>query len=74
MDGFRERDVTQLSATAAVAQIAERRLTSRALVDALPARISLRDGDVRAWLALSETAREQAEECDAVPPRPHRSP
>lgn len=67
MDGFRDRDVTQLSATAAVAQIAEGRLTSRALVDALLARISLRDPDVRAWLALSETAREQAEECDAVP-------
>lgn len=67
MDGFRKRDVTQLSATAALAQIAQGRLTSRTLVDALLARISARDPQVRAWLALSATAREQAEECDAVP-------
>jgi Asp-tRNA(Asn)/Glu-tRNA(Gln) amidotransferase A subunit family amidase len=67
MDGLPDRDLTQLSAIAALDQMAEGRLSAKALVSAFLARIRARDPKVRAWLALSETALQQAEECDAIP-------
>ena len=67
MDGFHDRDPTRFMATQALRMMEDGRLTARALVSASLARIRLRDADVRAWLALSETALHQAELCDAVP-------
>ncbi len=60
-------DPAVLTATDALGRMAEGRLTARDLVAACLARIGNRDPDVRAWLALSDTALEQAEQADAVP-------
>lgn len=61
-------DLTTLCATEALAQMADGRLTSRALVSACLERIRARDPLVKAWLSISETALAQAECCDARPP------
>jgi Asp-tRNA(Asn)/Glu-tRNA(Gln) amidotransferase A subunit family amidase len=61
-------DPAALTATQALGQMAAGHLTSRDLVAACLARIGQRDADVRAWLALSDTALEQAEQADAVAP------
>ncbi|MFN3634313.1 MAG: amidase [Rhizobium rhizophilum] len=60
-------DLTALPATEALSLMAEGHLTSRALVTACLDRIHQRDGEVRAWLSLSEAALEQADRCDAAP-------
>lgn len=60
-------DLTALTAAEALSLMAKGRLTSRALVTACLDRIRQRDGEVRAWLALSESALEQADRCDAAP-------
>jgi Asp-tRNA(Asn)/Glu-tRNA(Gln) amidotransferase A subunit family amidase len=60
-------DLTALTATEALSLMADGRLTSRALVSACLERIHDRDADIRAWLALSEKALEQADLCDAAP-------
>jgi Asp-tRNA(Asn)/Glu-tRNA(Gln) amidotransferase A subunit family amidase len=60
-------DPAALTATDALGRMAEGRLTARDLVAACLARIGKRDPDVRAWLALSDTALEQADQADAVP-------
>ncbi|THV09982.1 amidase [Rhizobium rhizophilum] len=60
-------DLTALTATEALSLMADGRLTSRALVSDCLERIHDRDADVRAWLALSETALAQADLCDAAP-------
>ncbi|MFN4205236.1 MAG: amidase [Agrobacterium albertimagni] len=67
MDGIGYCDLTRLTAAEALRLMADGRLTAHALVSASLDRIHRRDGDVRAWLALSETALEQAERCDALP-------
>lgn len=67
LDALDAPDLTALTATDALSLMAEGKLTARSLVSACLDRISKRDIDVRAWLAVSETALEQAERCDAVP-------
>jgi Asp-tRNA(Asn)/Glu-tRNA(Gln) amidotransferase A subunit family amidase len=57
----------RLTATGALARLAEGSLTARALVQSCLARIAARDGDLRAWLAISDGALQQADRLDALP-------
>lgn len=57
----------RLTATEARTRLAEGSLTSRALVEACLARIAERDGDLRAWLAVSDSALAEADRLDALP-------
>lgn len=67
MDGAVPADAARLTATEALRRMAAGQLTAEALVAASLARIGRRDGEIRAWLALSETALDEARRCDAVP-------
>lgn len=66
MDSSSLCDLTRLSAVEALRLMNEGRLTARALVAASLERIGQRDAKIGAWLALSETALEQADRCDAL--------
>lgn len=66
MDSRGPSDLTRLSAIKALRLMNEGRLTARALVSASLERIRQRDVEIKAWLAVSETALEQAEGCDAL--------
>lgn len=57
----------RLTASECLELMAQDRLTACALVEACLARIHERDADVKAWLALSDTARDEAARLDAVP-------
>jgi len=57
----------RLTATEARARLAEGSLTARALVESCLARIAARDGDLRAWLAISDKALQEADRLDALP-------
>lgn len=61
------RAPNQRTATEALSLLRDDRLTARDLVAACLARIAERDGDVRAWLAISNTALAEAERLDALP-------
>lgn len=63
-------DLTRLSATDAVAAIRAGRITALDLTRACLARIALRDGAVRAWLALNPQAAAQAAQIGPGDPRP----
>lgn len=56
-----------LTAIDALTALAAGEITSRDLVAACLARISARDGSVRAWLAIHPRALDMAEDADAVP-------
>lgn len=62
-----EEDLHRLDAATARMLMADGCLTARDLVSACLRRISLRDRDVKAWLAVSDRALEEAERLDALP-------
>lgn len=57
----------QLTACECLDLMAQDRLTASALVEACLARIRARDADVKAWLAINDTARAEAARLDALP-------
>lgn len=63
-------DLTRLSATDAVAAIRAGGITALELTRSCLARIALRDGEVRAWLALNPEAEAQAARIGPGDPRP----
>ncbi|MGL3607866.1 amidase [Rhizobium sp. G187] len=62
-----ETALEKLTASQALARLSDGRITAVDLVSTCLERIRTRDGDVRAWLALNETAIAEAERLDALP-------
>jgi Asp-tRNA(Asn)/Glu-tRNA(Gln) amidotransferase A subunit family amidase len=59
--------LNRLTASQALSRLKSGDITSRALVEACLARISARDGDVRAWLAVNPKALDEADRLDKLP-------